>query len=117
MYGSTEPPGKGLNTWTESEGSRMIPEDSRDGSPHVHPPKNASVRKGSGQYGPTAGMIWSRLLSAGCFWITLIISRYHGQKLGTKMTQMALLAGADDLAGTMYLDDVTGEAGGSTGNI
>jgi FO synthase subunit 2 len=28
------------------------------------------------------------------------------------MTQMALLAGADDLAGTMYLDDVTGEAGG-----
>jgi FO synthase subunit 2 len=33
-------------------------------------------------------------------------------KLGIKMTQMALLAGADDLAGTMYLDDVTGEAGG-----
>ena len=36
-------------------------------------------------------------------------------KLGVKMTQMALLAGADDLAGTMYLDDVTGEAGGGTG--
>lgn len=35
-------------------------------------------------------------------------------KLGTKMTQMALLAGSDDLAGTMYLDDVTGEAGGGT---
>lgn len=36
-------------------------------------------------------------------------------KLGVKMTQMALLAGVDDLAGTMYLDDVTGEAGGGTG--
>lgn len=36
-------------------------------------------------------------------------------KLGVKMTQMALLAGADDLAGTMYLDDVTGEAGGGMG--
>jgi len=36
-------------------------------------------------------------------------------KLGVKMTQMTLLAGADDLAGTMYLDDVTGEAGGGTG--
>ena len=36
-------------------------------------------------------------------------------KLGIKMTQMTLLAGADDLAGTMYLDDVTGEAGGGTG--
>lgn len=35
-------------------------------------------------------------------------------KLGVKMTQMALLAGADDLAGTMYLDDVTDEAGGDT---
>lgn len=33
-------------------------------------------------------------------------------KLGIKLTQMTLLAGADDLAGTMYLDDVTGEAGG-----
>ncbi len=33
-------------------------------------------------------------------------------KLGVKMTQMALLAGADDLAGTMYVDDVTEQAGG-----
>jgi FO synthase subunit 2 len=27
------------------------------------------------------------------------------------MSQMGLLAGADDLSGTMYIDDVTGDAG------
>jgi FO synthase subunit 2 len=34
-------------------------------------------------------------------------------KVGLKMTQLALLAGANDLAGTMYTDDVTGDAGAS----
>jgi FO synthase subunit 2 len=34
-------------------------------------------------------------------------------KVGLKMTQLALLAGANDLAGTMFTDDVTGEAGAS----
>ncbi|MFA5212818.1 MAG: 7,8-didemethyl-8-hydroxy-5-deazariboflavin synthase subunit CofH, partial [Methanoregula sp.] len=34
-------------------------------------------------------------------------------KVGLKMTQLALLAGANDLAGTMFTDDVTGSAGGS----
>jgi len=32
-------------------------------------------------------------------------------KVGFKMTQLALLAGANDLAGTMFTDDVTGDAG------
>lgn len=32
-------------------------------------------------------------------------------KVGLKMTQLALLAGANDLAGTMFTDDVTGDAG------
>jgi FO synthase subunit 2 len=34
-------------------------------------------------------------------------------KVGLKMTQLALLAGANDLAGTMFTDDVTGSAGAS----
>jgi FO synthase subunit 2 len=34
-------------------------------------------------------------------------------KLGIKLTQLALVAGGDDLAGTMFTDDVTGDAGGS----
>lgn len=34
-------------------------------------------------------------------------------KIGLKMAQLALLAGANDLAGTMFTDDVTGNAGGS----
>jgi FO synthase subunit 2 len=34
-------------------------------------------------------------------------------KVGLKMTQLALLAGANDLAGTMFTDDVTGDAGAS----
>ena len=34
-------------------------------------------------------------------------------KVGLKMTQLALLAGANDLAGTMFTDDVTGNAGAS----
>jgi 5-amino-6-(D-ribitylamino)uracil---L-tyrosine 4-hydroxyphenyl transferase len=34
-------------------------------------------------------------------------------KVGLKMTQLALLAGANDLAGTMFTDDVTGDAGGA----
>ncbi|MDD1724624.1 MAG: 7,8-didemethyl-8-hydroxy-5-deazariboflavin synthase subunit CofH, partial [Methanospirillum sp.] len=38
-------------------------------------------------------------------------------KLGMKMSQLALLAGADDLAGTMYVDSVTEEAGGGTGEF
>lgn len=34
-------------------------------------------------------------------------------KVGLRMTQLALLSGANDLAGTMFTDDVTGDAGGS----
>lgn len=34
-------------------------------------------------------------------------------KVGLKMTQLALLSGANDLAGTMFTDDVTGDAGAS----
>jgi FO synthase subunit 2 len=34
-------------------------------------------------------------------------------KLGLKMTQLALLCGGDDLAGTMYTDDVSVDAGAS----
>ncbi|WP_292519295.1 5-amino-6-(D-ribitylamino)uracil--L-tyrosine 4-hydroxyphenyl transferase CofH [Methanoculleus sp.] len=33
-------------------------------------------------------------------------------KVGTKLTEMALLAGADDLGGTMFCDDVSVDAGG-----
>ena len=32
-------------------------------------------------------------------------------KVGLKMTQLALLSGANDLAGTMFTDDVSGDAG------
>jgi FO synthase subunit 2 len=32
-------------------------------------------------------------------------------KVGIKMTQLALLSGANDLAGTMFTDDVSGDAG------
>ena len=35
------------------------------------------------------------------------------RKVGLKMTQLALLSGANDLAGTMFTDDVTGDAGAS----
>jgi len=34
-------------------------------------------------------------------------------KIGLKMAQLALLSGANDLAGTMFTDDVTGDAGAS----
>ena len=34
-------------------------------------------------------------------------------KIGLKMAQLALLAGANDLAGTMFTDDVSGKAGAS----
>ncbi len=34
-------------------------------------------------------------------------------KVGMKMTQIALLSGANDLAGTMFTDDVSGDAGAS----
>lgn len=33
-------------------------------------------------------------------------------KIGTKLTQVALLSGANDLAGTMFSDDVTADSGG-----
>jgi FO synthase subunit 2 len=38
-------------------------------------------------------------------------------KIGKKMSQMGLLAGADDLSGTMYIDDVTGDAGADMPDI
>ena len=34
-------------------------------------------------------------------------------RVGLKMTQLALLSGANDLAGTMFTDDVSGDAGAS----
>jgi len=34
-------------------------------------------------------------------------------KVGLKMTQLALLSGANDLAGTMFTDDVSRDAGAS----
>ncbi|MDP3397467.1 MAG: 5-amino-6-(D-ribitylamino)uracil--L-tyrosine 4-hydroxyphenyl transferase CofH [Methanoregula sp.] len=37
-------------------------------------------------------------------------------KVGLKMTQLALLSGANDLAGTMFTDDVSGDAGASGSN-
>jgi FO synthase subunit 2 len=38
-------------------------------------------------------------------------------KIGIKMSQLGLLAGADDLSGTMYIDDVTGEAGADVSTV
>ena len=38
-------------------------------------------------------------------------------KIGVKMSQIGLLAGADDLSGTMYIDDVTGDAGSDMTDI
>lgn len=38
-------------------------------------------------------------------------------KIGVKMSQLGLLAGADDLSGTMYIDDVTGDAGAGVSDI
>ncbi|PWR72285.1 5-amino-6-(D-ribitylamino)uracil--L-tyrosine 4-hydroxyphenyl transferase CofH [Methanospirillum lacunae] len=38
-------------------------------------------------------------------------------KIGIKMSQLGLLAGADDLSGTMYIDDVTGDAGADLSDI
>ena len=38
-------------------------------------------------------------------------------KIGIKMSQFGLLAGADDLSGTMYIDDVTGDAGADLSDI
>lgn len=38
-------------------------------------------------------------------------------KIGIKMSQIGLIAGADDLSGTMYVDDVTGDAGADMGEI
>ena len=37
-------------------------------------------------------------------------------KVGLKMTQLALLSGANDLAGTMFTDDVSGDAGAPGSN-
>ncbi|HWQ68160.1 MAG TPA: 5-amino-6-(D-ribitylamino)uracil--L-tyrosine 4-hydroxyphenyl transferase CofH [Methanospirillum sp.] len=38
-------------------------------------------------------------------------------KIGIKMSQLGLLAGADDLSGTMFIDDVTGDAGAEVSDI
>lgn len=38
-------------------------------------------------------------------------------KIGVKMSQLGLLAGADDLSGTMFIDAVTGDAGADVGEV
>lgn len=116
MYGSTETP---RDRAEHLDRIRRIQDDTGGFTEmvlltYIHQ-KTPLYEKGLVRYGPTGRDDLVTTAVCRLFLDNFDHIQVSWPKLGTKMTQMALLAGADDLAGTMYLDDVTGEAGGSIG--
>jgi len=76
---------------------------------HQHTPLHT---KGIVQFGPTASEDLLMTAVSRLFLDNIDHIQISLPKLGSKMAQAALCAGADDLSGTMYQDAVTEDAGG-----
>ena len=78
--------------------------------PYVH--ANTQIyRQGIARPGPTGREDLLMIAVSRLFLDNFDNIQVSWGKVGLKMTQLALLAGANDLAGTMFTDDVTGDAG------
>jgi len=80
--------------------------------PFVHP-GTPLYRKGIARPGPTGREDLLMIATSRLFLDNIDNVQVAWGKVGLKMTQLALLSGANDLAGTMFTDDVTGSAGAS----
>jgi FO synthase subunit 2 len=80
--------------------------------PYVHT-NTPLYRQGITRAGPTGREDLLMIAVARLFLDNFANIQIAWGKIGLKMTQLALLSGANDLAGTMFTDDVTGDAGGS----
>lgn len=80
--------------------------------PFVHP-GTLLFKQGIARPGPTGREDLLMIATSRLFLDNFDNVQVAWGKVGLKMTQLALLAGANDLAGTMFTDDVTGSAGAS----
>jgi len=78
--------------------------------PYVHT-NTPLFQKGIARAGPTGREDLLMLAVSRLFLDNFANIQVAWGKVGLKMTQLALLSGANDLAGTMFTDDVTGDAG------
>ena len=79
--------------------------------PFVHP-GTPLYKQGIARPGPTGREDLLMIAASRLFLDNFDNVQVAWGKVGLKMTQLALLSGANDLAGTMFTDDVTGNAGG-----
>jgi FO synthase subunit 2 len=80
--------------------------------PYVHT-NTPLYRQGIARPGPTGREDLLMIAVSRLFLDNFANIQIAWGKIGLKMTQLALLSGANDLAGTMFTDDVTGDAGRS----
>ena len=78
--------------------------------PYVHT-NTPLYRQGISRPGPTGREDLLMIAVSRLFLDNFANIQVAWGKVGLKMTQLALLSGANDLAGTMFTDDVTGDAG------
>ena len=78
--------------------------------PFVHT-NTPLFQQGIARAGPTGREDLLMLAVSRLFLDNFVNIQVAWGKVGLKMTQLALLSGANDLAGTMFTDDVTGDAG------
>ncbi|MDD1728879.1 MAG: 5-amino-6-(D-ribitylamino)uracil--L-tyrosine 4-hydroxyphenyl transferase CofH [Methanospirillum sp.] len=118
MYGSTETPQQRA---AHLDLIRRIQDDTRGFSEmvllsYIHS-KTPLHQKGTIRFGPTGRDDLVTTAVCRLYLDNIDHIQVSWPKIGVKMSQMGLLAGADDLSGTMYIDDVTNDAGAEVSDI
>lgn len=118
MYGSTETPEERA---THLDRIRGIQDDTGGFSEmvllsYIHS-RTPLHQKGTTRFGPTGRDDLVTTAVCRLYLDNIDHIQVSWPKIGIKMSQLGLLAGADDLSGTMYIDDVTGDAGADLSDI
>jgi len=118
MYGSTE---SSTDRASHLDRIRRIQDDTGGFTEmvllsYIHS-KTPLLQKGVLQFGPTGRDDLVTTAVCRLYLDNIDHIQVSWPKIGKKMSQMGLLAGADDLSGTMYIDDVTGDAGADVSDI
>lgn len=118
MYGSTESP---YDRAVHLDVLRRIQDDTSGFTEmvllsYIHS-KTPLYQKGIVQFGPTGRDDLVTTAVCRLFLDNIDHIQVSWPKIGVKMSQLGLLAGADDLSGTMYIDDVTGDAGAGMSDV
>ncbi len=114
MYGSCETP---ADRAAHLEVLRSIQDETGGFTEMVHLPfvhqKTPLYEKGMVRFGPTGADDLITTAVSRLYLDNFDHIQISWPKIGVKLSQMALVTGADDLSGTMYVDAVTGDAGAS----